>query len=803
MNEREQNGRVFLTTMHHSDLTWQFPYEEYDRIREKQLNIVMKFFAEHSDYGFVIDQAYVLQDYLQRNPEKLEEIKKYFDNGNGSLELIGGYSIPDMNIPSGETFLRNCMLARAYYEKVFHHTPDIASLMDSFGVPFQTPQMLATLGYRYLAPGRMPNAPEDLDVDSPFVWKGAADTSVTVVPQNGGIDNTSYVTNVPVLRNEDERFAETIRNLQNTEGNILAYYMTEFQMLDPGFFHHLEVANNDPNAPRKVQFGRLKDYCATLSEKDLPVYRGEFNPVFTGCYTTRIGVKQGIRSAENALFAAELATALVGETPDLDAAWTQLSLGVFHDAACGCHHDAANADVIQKLNYAREAAEKNCEAATGVGTSVAVVNPSANSGLQMVQTTAANLPAGVPAQRDGDRCFFLVELPAYSIQAFPKAEPGAAVDGKQRPTEGYCGETDCFRFDFSSVMPKITSKRFRKSVFGQDRFGEIIFRHESGTMWSETIREVPYGAEYQDERVCSVEEGALFIKVTTEGAVRPGKTPISGNSGNYWPGFESLSFRKEYLFPRHLPYFRLRVTLRFAGCGTKVSLRIPVELEPLKAKALYHTPFAATERKPYFEVPYQYRETAQTLRPGDYVNATGDFPALHWVDYSDADIGLSVANSGTPGHQLVGKEIRISLLRSGTHCMAGTMYPQPGSFDNGEHIYEFAFTDHAGADNTAAIALGEVLNRAPVCVPDSAGVNYHSLVSLDCKNIVVSAIYRKNENLILRAYECLGIETQCRLHCSSALDCYAADVYGNATEKLNKHCVEFKPFEIRTFVLKE
>lgn len=802
MNENRQTGRVYLTTMHHSDLTWQFPYEEYDRIREKQLNIVMGFFREHPDYGFVIDQAYVLQNYLQRNPERLEEVRKYFDNGNGSLELIGGYSIPDMNIPSGESFLRNCMLAREYYETVFHFTPDTASLMDSFGTPFQTPQMLSLLGYHYLAPGRMPNAPEQLDVDSPFVWKGAADSSVTVVPQNGGIDNTSYVTNVPVLRNEEERFAETVRNLQNTTGNILAYYMTEFQMLDQNFFRHIEEANKNPDAPRKVLFGRLKDYCATLNEKELPVYQGEFNPVFTGCYTTRIGVKQGIRSAENALFAAELASALVGETPDLRSAWTQLSLGEFHDAACGCHHDEANVDVMQKLHYAKEAAEEACEAATGVGTSVAVVNPSANSDLQMVETSIENLPAGVPSQRDGDRCYFLAKLPAYSIQAFPKAAADSAAIGTQMPVEGYVGQTDYYRFDFTSVMPKITSRRFDKSVFGQEKFGEILFRHESGTLWSEIIREVPYGAEYQDEKVVSVEEGPVFIKVTTKGAVRPGKTPISGNSGDYWPGFEHLSFRKEYVFPRHLPHFRLRVTVNFAGCRTKVCLRLPVELDPLKAKALYHTPFAATERKPYFEVPYQYRETARILSPGAYTHAKGEYPTLHWADYSDNEIGLSVANSGTPGYQLVGKDIMISLLRSGTHCMDGTMYPQPGSYDNGEHVFDFVLSDHQGNHPEAAIETGEILNRAPVCIANSASVNYQSIVTIDKKNIVVSAIYRNGENLILRAYECLGMQTQCQLHCGG-LECYASDVYGKITGQQNKDCVLFKPYEIRTFVLKE
>lgn len=347
-----------------------------------------------------------------------------------------------------------------------------------------------------------------------------------------------------------------------------------------------------------------------------------------------------------------------------------------------------------------------------------------------------------------------------------------------------------------------TSRRFGQTVFGQENFGEILFRHESGTLWTEEIREVPYGAAYQDETVTSVEDGPVFIKVTTEGAVRPGKTPISGNSGDYWPGFEHLSFKKEYCFPKHLPYFRLRVTVNFAGCRTKISLRIPVELDPLKAKALYHTPFAATERKPYFEVPYRYRETAHILSPGAYAYAKGDYPALHWIDYSDDKIGLAVANSGTPGCQLVGKEILVSLIRSGTDCLGGTMYPQPGSYDNGEHVFDFVFADHEGANHEAAIAAGEILNRAPVCVSGAASVNYPSIIAINQQNIVVSAIYRDSDNLILRAYECLGKPTQCSMNCGT-LECYASDLYGNPTEQLDKDCVEFKPFEIRTFVLKE
>lgn len=802
MSDKKREEKIFLTSMHHSDLTWQFSYEEYDEIREKQLNIVMDFFRKYPDYGFIFDQAYVLENYLKRNPEKLEEIRELINNGEGSLELIGGYSIPDMNLITGECFLRNCMLGREYYEKKIGYSPECASLMDSFGTPVQTPQMLALLGYRYLAPGRMPNAPEDLDTDAPFVWQGPAGTEVTVVPQNAGVDKSAYVTNVPIMFDEDARFVKTLTDLQNTTGNILAYYMTEIQMLDERFFKHMEEVNAKPEAKRKVTFGRLADYCKTLDKKNLPIYKGEFNPIFTGCYTTRIGVKQKIRAVENAMFNAELACAIAGKKAELKEEWKQVSLGQFHDAACGCHHDVCNKDVMEKLEFAFKGAENSYMNAFEKGSAVVVMNPSVNEEEQLIETTEKALPMGVPVQKDGEKYYFSTKLPALGVKFFEKSGVDETMLPQKCDIKSFSGETDYFKFDFTNPMPKIQSKRYGTSVFGQKNFGEIIFRHESGSMWDEVLREVPYGAEYQDETVCDVEEGNLFIKVTTEGRVKPGHRPMSGNSGDYWPGFGSLSFQKEYIFPHHLPYFKLRLTVNFTGYNTKISLRIPVEVNPHEARALFDTPFAAVERKPYFEVPCQYQDTAKMMDAGVYAHAKGDYPALHWVDYSDHNIGISIANTGTPGHQLVGKDIFISLLRSGTRCQDGTMYPQQGSYENGEHVFEFAFTDHGRDEDTVAVALGSVLNRKSICIAEVKEQKESSLLKFSEPNIVVSAVYRIDTGIVVRAYEILGKATSSVLRCSDGMECFETDVYGENAKIVDKNQLEFAPFEIKTFVLK-
>lgn len=806
MSGKKEEGKIFFTTYHHADLTWMFSYEAYDEIREQQLDIVLGFFQKYPEYGFFVDQAYVLQNYLERNPDRLETVKKYVMDGKGPFELFGGWSIPDLNMCSGESFLRNCIMGQEYYRNTFGVTPHITSLDDAFGMPAQTPQVLKKLGYQYLIPGRTPNMPPSLAAEKAFHWLGADGTGIVAVTNGMGVDKTSHLTNLPVTLSESQRFDQTMADLQNTQGNIVGHYVTEYQMFDEAFFRHLERANNNPNAPRKITFGRFADYCDTIEQEQLQVFQNEFNPAFTGCYTTRIGVKQKIRKAETALFNAELAGVLTGQPIHVSDSWKQFGLAQCHDSVCGCHHDICNDDIHEKLDFVVESAEKQWKHTHGCahGDTLLVMNPSSFEGEQLVETTPDALPQGLPVQQSGERYYFSAKLPAHGMRQFSLGKDLAAKADKPLDLTAYCGETDCYTFDFSGTMPVIVSKRYGHSVFGKENFGEILFRHEGGTLWTEILNEKAYGAEYQQERVTQVEEGPVFIKVTTQGSVKPGKVPLSGNFGNYWPGFDSLSYQKEYLFPLHLPYFKLEISLNFTGSNTKILLRIPVELDPGQATALYDTPFAATARKPYFEVPYEYEATRTVLENAfNYASAKGDYPALNWVDYCDQNIGLTVANNGTPGHQLVGKNIFVSLLRSPTSCMNGMMYPQPGAHDNGLHTYEFAFTDHLPENTPEASRLGNMLNRQPVCLKTACtGTPSDFMLRFDRDNIVVSSVYQNEAGIVVRAYEGFGFQTTCGMDCGTEKICFAADFYGNAQEQQDRNQIQFAPYEIKTFLLK-
>ncbi|NBK24497.1 MAG: hypothetical protein EOM68_21015, partial [Spirochaetia bacterium] len=144
-----------------------------------------------------------------------------------------------------------------------------------------------------------------------------------------------------------------------------------------------------------------------------------------------------------------------------------------------------------------------------------------------------------------------------------------------------------------------------------------------------------------------------------------------GNLGNHWPGFESLEFRKVYRFYKELDYFTLDLRLDWKGFNTRIAVRFPTRIDPDESHAVYEIPFGTLERAPYWEVPPEGEKKLHGLYAYGSPQAGGNWPALNFVDYSDCEGALAVANTGTPGHHIAGRDITVSLIRSGTATRDG------------------------------------------------------------------------------------------------------------------------------------
>jgi len=176
------------------------------------------------------------------------------------------------------------------------------------------------------------------------------------------------------------------------------------------------------------------------------------------------------------------------------------------------------------------------------------------------------------------------------------------------------------------------------------------------------------------------------------------------------------------------------------------------------------------------------------------------------VDYSDSRGGLAIANSGTPGHQMVGGNVLVSLLRSGTRCADGSMVPQAGAHDNGVHEFEFAFRPHAPGELSKAIELGSRLNRpTTVHVSDGKGkpVKPSSFILWNADNVVLSSLRRSGSCCILRLYESLGRSTTVEFASDHGeFELMETDLEEKSDTVFPGKNVSFRPFEIKTFKIR-
>ncbi len=791
--EQPTGGRVFLTCHHHADLVWRRTYGEYDKIRDRQIRELERYCAEYPDFHCFFDQSEVVRRYLAQHPERLETLRRFA--ASGQIEWFGGMCIPDLNLTGGEGLVRNLQEGRATYREFFGAAPELASLIDAFGMCAQVPQILRKSGYKGLLPGRVPGLPPELCGSRPFRWRGLDGSEIVTAGSGAALGHFGYEHNVPVMFPPSVRLGQTIAELKQTSGDVLAFYMTEEEDLDEDLFWLLEATNRSGGRP--VTFGRVADFFARIVPERLPVADGELNPTFSGCYTTRSRVKRRLRRTEHALATAEFAAALAGREAELGAAWHDFGLANFHDGACGCHTDAANQDIMTLLDQADERVEAVLDSALGAvaGDGVTVMNAASETEPVLIEAELPPdaVPEGVPAQRDGDRVGFVAALPAWGISSFAvRSGKGAA------PAEACAGRsfaTRHFDVSFRGAQPVIHGREPERQLLGNDGFARILYRADSGSMWTEQFHS-PYYSDCREE-LEGIEAGPVWYQATVTGEA----------TGREFAGIESLRWRKEFRFFRELDYFTLRLTLDWRGRDTKVSLSIPVTLNPMTAEAVYAVPFGALRREPYFEVPYEYISRARKLRAIDYTSARGDWPALEWVDYAGPEGGIAVANRGVPGWQMVGSQILASLLRSGTHCADGSLVPDPGALDNGTHVFEFAFRLHGAGDIGAAVRLGEYWNRPPVTSvkTGTAPAPERSLLHGLPESIRVSSYRRKGGGLVVRLYETLGrmVSFTPQTEADKAFRWEETDLEEMAFQAVQTTPLVFRPFEIRTFRLTE
>lgn len=318
----------------HLDLGWLWPVRETRRKAGRTFSTALKLLQEYPDYIFGASQPQAYEWVKNDYPKLYKRVKKAV--ADGRWEPQGAMWVePDMNVPSGESLVRQCLYGIRFFREEFGLTMENLWLPDVFGYSAALPQILAKSGVKVFMTQKISWNETNIFPHHTFYWEGIDGTRILshFLPSNNyNLDNTPKQ-----LRESMGRFAQA-----DVQDDFLNLFGIGDGGGGPGR-RHLEFARRaaDCEGLPKVKQAAARDFFKRIlktNPDDLPLWVGElYLELHRGTYTTQARIKQENRQLELKLRDVEFLSVLAGSTDRaaLSRIWKDTLLHQFHDILPG------------------------------------------------------------------------------------------------------------------------------------------------------------------------------------------------------------------------------------------------------------------------------------------------------------------------------------------------------------------------------------------------------------------------------------------------------------------------------------
>jgi len=801
-------------------MAWLWTVSETWKAAERTFQSVLNLQKDFPELTFAHTTPALYEWMEQNRPSLFAQIQEQVKAGK--WEIVAGFWIePELNLISGESIVRQVLYGQRYLQEKFGNLCPIAWVPDTFGFTWQLPQILKQGGIEYFVTQKLrwndtTNFPYEI-----FYWQAPDGTqilSVMSAPIGEFID--------PV------KMANFVWKLEQKTGLQTSLWL-------PGVGDHgggptrdmLEVARRWQQSPffPQMEFGTALEYLEGIrnqksgirsqesevrsNERDrgdagdlisyaspsrsssppphipisssLPVWNSElYLEYHRGCYTTHADQKQHNRSAEKALYEAELwaalatiATATPYPKAELEDLWKQVLFNQFHDILPGSSitpvFDEAN-EVWKKVMVACWQIIVQAERSLAQNIAVpAPPDPDAQllvvfNPLNWIRTEIVSTDIWVQSndRRDWQVCdlngtaiahqsqyrppgnslycisFVAENIPAIGYRAYWLCPGNTPAKLLNLPTHEFVLENEFLRVAINSLTGDIASifdKAHQREVLSAPG-NQLQAFEDKGQYWdawnidpnyvehplptAKLIRIETRDSTFQD--VVYQPLGAFQHRVYVERQI--------GQS----------IFQQTYILEQDSPLLKIETHVDWQERHTLVKAAFPLNLEA--DFATYEIPCGAIQR---------------TTKPQtDAEKAQWEVPAMRWADLSDGNYGVSLLNDCKYGYDAQPNQLRLTLLR-------GSEWPDPEA-DKGPHTFTYALYPHAGDwKQGQTVRRGYELNVPLHLVQldvdkisrSAALPPVGSLLSLGAENLMLMTLKQAEDSeseWILRCYECFG-----------------------------------------------
>ena len=348
---------VHLICNAHLDPVWQWRWEEGASEALATFRNAVDILDEHPDLIFCHNEAVLYQWAEQLDPALFEAIRRHVRAGRWTIS--GGWFIqPDVNLPGTESLVRTIAEGRRYFREKFGAAPRVAYNFDSFGHSGGLPQVLKLAGYEMYIHMR-PQAHELALPADLYRWRGVDGTVIPVYRIAVGLYHTEHDNIEERLRAGVElalklgRDVPVFWGLGNHGGGATR---RDLKAIDAFIADEARVRIVHSTPDRFYE--AVKDVAT-----DAPIFEGDLQRCFTGCYTSLSRLKRRAVVSLGRLVQAEALSAAAWWLSGADFpesgfrdAWKIHNFNDFHDTLTGSCVEPAEGDALGQYGRAEDLA---------------------------------------------------------------------------------------------------------------------------------------------------------------------------------------------------------------------------------------------------------------------------------------------------------------------------------------------------------------------------------------------------------------------------------------------------------------
>jgi alpha-mannosidase len=339
----KKNKTLHLICNAHLDPVWLWHWQEGAGEALSTFRTAAEICEADEAFVFNHNEVILYEWVRQYDPALFKRIQRLVKAGRWHI-MGGWYLQPDCNMPSGESFVRQILLGRAYFKKQFGAMPTTAINFDPFGHTRGLVQILVKSGYDSYLFGR----PEQKDCALPsdsFVWVGYDGSQVLArrfsFPYLSRLGMARHKIKQWLSENTDTDLDLLLWGVGNHGGGPSRRDVRDVNRLIARTETHT-ICHSTPEA----YFKQSRRRAAAL-----PAHAGDLNPWGVGCYTSQVRIKQKHRLLENEIYSLEKMAATAAVNGLMKYPREQISEAL-HDLMTGEFHDILPGSSIQSVEEA-------------------------------------------------------------------------------------------------------------------------------------------------------------------------------------------------------------------------------------------------------------------------------------------------------------------------------------------------------------------------------------------------------------------------------------------------------------------